>query len=220
MNVWDISTSADEVIDLAKNVAAISTLATQVPLALKQVQTLEPTWEVSEKCPSAGRAVVQFRVSQEVFDIFFNSSVGYRAMFRRGPRIGTFTNAAIIAAVNDQLSRSMSETVTAHVIESGPKWKRRITIARSDFLRSLDPSLAKLWYCTAEVVPHGDIRLMPTGVSDSRIDVGLAHTWAEIRQDPEDCILEAKGAFLGPYGLFQPKDPELRARTLSSKGEA
>ena len=61
---------------------------------------------------------------------------------------------------------------------------------------------------------------MPTGMSDGKIDVGLAYDWAEIRQNPDDCILEAKGAFIGPDGLFQHKDPELRAHTLFRKGQA
>jgi hypothetical protein len=122
--------------------------------------------------------------------------------------------------MNQLLSDSLPETVAAHLIEFGPKWKGRTTVTRADFLRSFDPNLAKVWYSTAEVRPNGEIRLMPTGVSDGKIDVGLAHEWTEIRQKHEDCILEAKGAFIGPCGLFQLKDPELRARTLFGKGQA
>jgi hypothetical protein len=96
--------------------------------------------------------------------------------------------------------------------------------ARSDFtfniLRSLDPSLAKVWYSTSEIGPTGEIRLLSTGMSDRKIDVGLPNHWVEICQDSNDCIIEVKGAFVGSCGLFQIKDPELRARTLSNKGEA
>lgn len=87
-------------------------------------------------------------------------------------------------------------------------------------MRSLDPSLTKVWYSTAEIVPKGEIRLLPTGVSNQKIDVGLPDNWAEIFQNRHDCIVEVKGAFVGSCGLFQIKDPELRARTLSNKGEA
>ena len=220
MNAWNISTASDEVMGVADNARAISTLVTHVSLALRDAQRIQAVWELSEKCSSAGRAVVQFRVSSGLFDTFFNSSGGYRGMFRRGPRIGTLTNAALIASLNDLLVGLLPEPVTAHVIEFGPKWKGRTTVARSDFLRSLDPSLAKVWYCTSEVRADGHIRLMPAGISDAKIDVGLVHPWAEIHQKPEDCILEAKGAFIGTHGLFQLKDPELRARTLFSRGEA
>ena len=199
---------------------AISALVSRVSLALREAESLDPIWELSEKWPSVGRAVVQFSVSSELFEAFFNSATGYRAMFRCGPRIGNATNAALVASLNTLLSSALPETVTAHLIEFGPKWKGRTTVPRSQFLRSLDPSLAKIWYSTADVRPNGEIRLMPTGVSDGTIDVGLEHDWVEIRQNPADCILEAKGAFVGPYGLFQVKDPELRARTLFSKGQA
>jgi hypothetical protein len=220
MNTWSISTCADELRGFAKNVAAISDLVSRVSSALKAVESLTPLWEISEKYPSAGRSVIQFRVTPELFDLFFNSSAGYRAMFRRGPRIGGATNAALVASINELLSHALPEPVAAQLIEFGPKWKGQIGVQKADFLRSLDPSLAKVWYCTAEVESSGRIRVMPTGVSDAKIDIGLVHEWVEIRQTRGDCMLEAKGAFVGPYGLFQPKDPELRARTLFSKGEA
>jgi hypothetical protein len=219
MKTWDTATVSDEVAGIAENALAISTLASQVSLALRKAESIF-IWELSEKSDSVGRAVVQFRVTVELFESFFNSSAGYRAMFRRGPRIGSATNAAIVASLNKLLLDSMPETVTAHQVEVGPKWIGRTKIPKSMFLRSLDPSLAKVWYSTAELRPNGEVRLMPTGVSDGKIDVGLAHDWKEIRQNPEDCILEAKGAFVGPCGLFQRKDPELRALTLFTKGQA
>jgi len=220
MNRWGITTSADEVIGIAENAVAISALVSQVSLALKDAESIEPIWETSDKSASVGRAVLQFRVRSDLFEAFFNSSTGYRAMYRRGPRIGSATNAALVASVNELLSGTLAETMAVHVVEFGPKWKGRTTVSRSGFLRSLDPSLAKLWYSTAEVRSTGEIRLLPTGMSDGKIDVGLAYDWAEIRQNPDDCILEAKGAFIGPDGLFQHKDPELRAHTLFRKGQA
>jgi hypothetical protein len=220
MNTWGITTSADEVLGITDVAPAISALVSRLCVALGQVDPVEPIWELSERFASVGRSVVQVRVSQELFETFFNSSNGYRAMYRRGPRIGNATNAALVAAVQSMLSTSLSETVDAHVIKVGPEWVGHTAIQRSTFLRSLDPSLAKVWYSTAEIRPTGEIRLLPTGISDRKIDVGLACHWAEIRQDASDCIIEVKGAFVGSCGLFQHKDPELRARTLSSKGEA
>lgn len=220
MNSWGITTSADEVIGIAESAVAISALVSRVTLALKEAEPVDPIWEISDKSASVGRAVVQFHVGSDLFEAFFNSPTGYRAMFRRGPRIGSATNAALVASLNELLAGTLPETVTAHVIEFGLKWKGPKTVPRSEFLRSLDPSLAKVWYSTAEIRSTGEIRLMPTGVSEGKIDVGLAYEWAEIRQNPDDCILEAKGAFVGPCGLFQHKDPELRARTPFSRGQA
>ena len=219
-NTWAIETCADETIGVAENAAAISALASRVSLALKQAKSLEPIWEIADESPAVGRAAVQFRVDPDLFHSFFNSATGYRAMFRRGHRVGTFTNALLVAWLNDVLAGSLPEAVTAHLVQRGPKWRGRTKIKRSDFLRSLDPSLAKIWYCTAEIRSNGDIRQLPTGASDARINVGLAYEWMEIRQRAEDCLLELKGAFVGAEGLYQIKDPELRARTLCSKGEA
>jgi len=220
MNTWNLAAAADAVIGIAENAVAISALISDVGIALRNADPLDPIWEVSEKCPLAGRSVVQIRVSATLFESFFNSSKGYRAMFRRGPRIGSVANAALVASVKDRLSKTLPDSVTAHLIEFGPTWIGRTTVSKLEFLRSFDPALAKIWYSTAEVAPSGEIRLMPTGTSEGKIDVGLPHACAEIRQDPEDCILEAKGAFIGPHGLFQSKDPEFRAQTLFIKGEA
>lgn len=223
MNTWEISTTADDVRGIADVADAISTLVSGLCAALEQVGVINPIWELLDQDPSVGRSVVQIRVSPEFFEAFFNSSTGYRAMFRRGRRIGSFSNSALVDAVQSVLPASLPDLVDAHLLKAGlngPEWVGRTVIPRSTFLRSLDPSLAKVWYSTAEVEPSGEIRPLPFGVADGKIDVGLSNHWAEVRQDAQDCILEIKGAFVGACGLFQIKDPELRARTLSEKGEA
>jgi hypothetical protein len=223
MNVWDIRTLADGVLGISDVADEISALVSSISVVLEQVGNIDPIWELSDRFPLVGRSVVQLRVSPELFEAFFNSSAGYRAMFRRGRRIGSLANAALVDAVQSRLAASLPEVVDAHHIKAGlngPDWIRRAAIPKPTFLRSLDPSLAKVWYSTAEVQSNGEIRRLPFGVSDGKIDVGLSNHWAEIRQDAEDCIIEVKGAFVGSCGLFQIKDPELRARTLSEKGEA
>jgi hypothetical protein len=144
-------------------------------------------------------------------------------MFRRGPRVGSVANAIIVNATRDVVSQTLPELVETQVItlgDDGPEYTGRQVIDRSTFLRSLDPSLAKVWYSTAAIEERGTVRSLPFGVSGVKIDVGLPHLWAAIHQNAANCLLEVKGAFLGPWGLFQHKDPELRARTLSEKGEA
>lgn len=217
---WGIETIPDEILGIAVVAHEISALVSGLIGALKQVNAIEPIWELSDKFSSVGRSVVQVHVEPEFFATFFNSSAGYRAMFRRGSQIGSATNAALVSAVRSALEMRLPETANAHVIRTGPKWVRREPIARSTLVRSLDPSLAKVWYSTAEVVPKGEIRLLPTGVSDRKLDVGLPEHWVEILQNPRDCIIEVKGAFVGSCGLFQIKDPQSRAHTLSNKGEA
>ncbi len=220
MNTWAITTSPDEILGIAAVAREISALVSGLNAALEQAKAIEPIWELSDQFPLVGRAVVQVPVEAEFFATFFNSSAGYRAMFRRGPLIGNATNAALVSTVRSALMLSLADTANAHVIRTGPEWIRREAISRATLVRSLDPSLAKVWYSTAEIRPKGEIRLLPTGVSDRKINVGLPHHWVEIYQDSDDCIIEVKGAFVGSCGLFQIKDPELRARTLSSKGEA
>ena len=220
MNTWDIATTTDSVLGIADVAREISALVSRFCAVLERAGTIEPIWELSKGFPSVGRSVVQVRVSPELFETFFNSSIGYRAMFRRGPRIGSATNAALVNAVQSTLLTALPETVDAHLTKVGPEWIGRTAIPRATFLRSLDPSLAKVWYSTAQIGSKGGIRPLPFGVSDGKIDVGLPDHWAEIRQDAQDCIIEVKGAFVGSCGLFQFKDPELRAHTLWSRGEA
>jgi len=77
-----------------------------------------------------------------------------------------------------------------------------------------------VWYSTAVVNPAGYLRLLPSGISGEKVNVGLENPWMKICQKPGDCVIEVKGAFVGSNGLFQAKDPESRARTLSERGEA
>lgn len=223
MNTWDIRTVTDDVLGIADVAQDVAALVSSLCTALEQTAGIQPIWELSDQLPSVGRSVVQVRVTPKLFETFFNSSIGYRAMFRRGPRIGSTTNAALVDAVQSRLRASLPETVDAHLIKNGsdgPEWIGPTAIPRTTFLRSLDPSLAKVWYSTAEIGPNGEIRRLPFGVSDAKINVGPSCQWTEIRQDAQDCIIELKGAFVGSCALFQFKDPELRARTLWMKGEA
>ena len=125
MNTWSITTSPDEVLGIAAVAREISALVSGLSAALEQANAIEPIWELSEQFPSVGRSVVQVHVEPEFFATFFNSSVGYRAMFRRGPRIGSATNAALVSTVRSALMVRLPETANAHVIRTGPEWVRR-----------------------------------------------------------------------------------------------
>ena len=222
MNTWDVAPTEDDAVGIAAAAREIMALVSGFRAALDRVDCIEPIWELSENLPSVGRSVVQVRVTPEFFADFFNSSTGYRGMFRRGPRIGNATNAALVDVVRSTLSTVLADTVDACLVRGGTQLELigRTGIPRSTFLRSFDPSLAKLWYCTAEVSASDGIRFLPFGIESGAIDLGLSEKWAAIRLDDGDCIIEVKGAFVWSCGLFQIKDPEVRARDLSMKGEA
>jgi len=220
---WNLEPAAYEISSIAQVAADISKFASRCGDALQTGDAPVAVWELSQCLPSIGRAVVQIHVGAEMFHEFFNSSAGYRAMFRLGPRVGCAANATIVCSVRDALSGKLPNSLHAHVIalgDDGPRHAGRQVLDRATFLRSLDPSLAKVWYSTAVVGADGSIRRLPFGVSEDKIDVGLPNPWAAICQSPADCVLELNGAFVGPCGLFQGKDPEQRARTLAARGEA
>jgi len=221
MNDWNIGEVQDNIDGLALVSRDIVNLVSSLCAEFEEAKYFLPVWELSKDNDSVGRSVVQFHVSPKLFNTFFNSNVGYRAMFRRGPWIGSSVNAAIVAGIKTIVSQKLSRSVNARVLKWGAKMDKQITLDSSQFLRSLDFCLSKVWYCTAEVVPKGKPRKLPSGVSNGeKINVGLQYPWKKIEQGSDDCIIEIKGAFLGERGLFQIKDPELRARRLSESGEA
>lgn len=222
METWEIATTRDDTFGIAEVSDEIASLVSGLRSALQQTDRSVPVWELRESSQSVGRAVVQTRVDPDFFEQFFNSSVGYRAMFRRGRRIGSAANAGLIDVVLSTLRQYLPESVEALLVRKIADALQpggRTTIDRPTFLRSLDPSLAKVWFATEEISSKG-IRWLSSGVSDSKIDVGLEYMWKKIQQEPDNCIIEVKGAFVGACGLFQIKDPEVRAIGLSTTGGA
>lgn len=222
MDTWHIATSQGDPFGITDAADGIALLGADLRSALESVNRIAPIWELWDDSQSVGRAVVQVPVGTELFEKFFNSSNGYRAMFRRGRRIGSATNAGLIDVVRSLLSSHLPKSIGAILVRKvrdGLQLAGHQNMPLSTFLRSLDPSLAKVWYATEEITSES-IRWLSSGVSDSKIDVGLEHTWSKIEQNAGDCIIEVKGAFVGSCGLFQVKDPELRAIGLSTTGAA
>jgi hypothetical protein len=222
MDTWHIVTTRDDAFGIADVAEEISSLATALRSALETSDKSIPVWELWSDSSSVGRATIQVPVSSPLFDQFFNSSKGYRAMFRLGRRVGSAANAVLIDMVISFLSGTLPESIDVLVVKKAGNALHlagRQNILRSVFLRSLDPSLAKVWYASQEISAD-NIRWLSSGVSDTKIDVGLEYAWKRIHQDPGDCVIEVKGAFVGSSGLFQVKDPELRAAGLSTTGAA
>jgi hypothetical protein len=222
MNKWHIASSRDDAFGIAEAAKQIAMLVGQLHSALGTLGSAVLVWELEENSRSVGRAAIQAHVDHDFFEQFFNSSDGYRAMFRRGRRIGCAVNAALIDLVASVLRHNLPESVASMLVEKTGDTLRvvgRKAIERRVFLRSLDPSLAKIWFATAELSFEGP-RQLSFGVGDATIDVGLEYRWKKIEQDPGNCIIEIKGAFVGPSGLYQKKDPEERAAGLSTTGGA
>ena len=222
MDTWHITATFDDAFGIARVAEEISSLATELASVLEMGNQSVLFWELLDESPSVGRAALQIPVGVELFERFFNSANGYRAMFRRGRRVGSATNAALIDGLITVLGRALPESVDAILVKKMGELLHlagRQNVSRSTFLRSLDPCLAKIWYATQEISSE-NIRWLSSGVSGSKIDVGLEYTWHKIQQDPGNCLIEVKGAFVGSYGLFQVKDPELRATGLSTTGAA
>jgi hypothetical protein len=222
VDTWHIETTRDDVFGIARVAEEISSLVTQLRSALEVVERRTIVWELWDTSQSVGRAVVQLRVDADIFEQFFNSSDGYRAMFRRGRRIGSAANATLIDVAISVLGGTLPESIDALLVrKTGDSLQLagRQHIVRPTFLRSLDPSLAKVWYATEEISSK-EIRWLSSGVSNGKIDVGLEHSWSKIQQDPGNHVIELKGAFVGSCGLFQVKDPESRASGLSTRGAA
>ena len=94
-----------------------------------------------------------------------------------------------------------------------------MTATVSQLVASLEPNLSKVWFCTALIQPGGVVQL-PPGLTGPRILLDDGISWAAPYRDDADSWLDVKGAFVSSAGLYQPKDPVLRATKLHRTGEA
>jgi hypothetical protein len=98
------------------------------------------------------RAIVQFQVTPELYDWFFNARTGYRAQFWIDPKVGLAFNRQIVEELTEALSRQVSAKVRARRIEVTSEHETRqeedtgmIEITRDELLRSLAPDASKIW---------------------------------------------------------------------------
>lgn len=196
--------------DTASLVSALSTgLA-----SASAPDSLSLGWEFRANKRSQHRAVVQFRIDPSLFDIFFNARTGYRAHFRAHPTSGLDLNATIISALREILATTLTSEIDLPEVDDGMKPHRMSQVTRDEFLTTLDPDLAKLWF---GATPIGGAQTRAIAVSGPKIRVGSGY-WASLYM--EDAWLELKGAFLTGTGLCQPKKPMDRAKKMHETGEA
>lgn len=166
------------------------------------------------------RAVVQFPVSAELFDWFFNARTGYRAHFRAHHECGLSFNAQIIETLRLSLDARVPQAVVGRQLTHLFQDCGEVQIAKTFLMSSLTPNLSKVWFCTKLIQRGGGIQDLPSGVVGPRILLDDDDSWAAPYRDDREAWLDVKGAFLGERGPYQPKDPEARAKTLQAKGEA
>lgn len=166
------------------------------------------------------RVVLQFHVGARLSDLFFNARTGYRAQFRSDLRTGLEYNRAFIDGLRHAIGSLPDMEVSARLLtptfeDGGPliiRWER--------VLASLDRVLSKVWFCARLMNGKGHVHQLPTGVTGPHLRLNEQTTWVALTRDESDAWLDAKGAFLGSNGPYQPKDPVVRAKRLQDTGEA
>jgi hypothetical protein len=90
-----------------------------------------------------------------------------------------------------------------------------------DVVKSLDPELSKVWVCDTLIGNVGGVQNLI--VSRSEPDLVFSsgcEPWRSLCADESNAWLDLKGAFIGDVGLYQLKDPKVRAQDLEIRGTA
>jgi len=165
------------------------------------------------------RAVIQFAVGSELFDQFFNARSGYRAHYRAHYKRGLRFNNALINAVHGAMAE-MPDLVEGRWLGHPAKDLGPLRIQRDLLLQSLEPCVAKIWWCADRFRPGGGIDPLPFGVTGPRLLLGDTE-WNAPYRDEEDAWLEVKGRFLGLPRWDQGKKLILdRSKGISADGTA
>jgi hypothetical protein len=178
-------------------------------------------WEQAKKVQHDCRAVVQFEIGSRLFDWFFNGRTGYRAHFRAHYACGLEFNAQIIELLRSQMNKVLPNTISARLLNSCFEDVGAIQIASADLFNSLEPSLSKIWLCANRLRHDGGIEELATGVVGPKILLQEGIRWPAFYLDQDsEAWLQLNGAFVGAAGLYQPKDPIIRAKHLAETGLA
>ncbi len=181
------------------------------------------------------RAIVQFQVSPELYDWFFNARTGYRARFWIGPEVGIAFNKQIAQVLGEVSDRRLPATVPVRKIEVNIESCSRqetdvgaMEIPRDELLASLAPDASKIWIGErlysregGAVTEIGFATLLDAEQSPAKLCVPR---WAETINPksgekgeglrapyptPENSWLDLKGGFLdteGKPGQIKPQD--------------
>jgi hypothetical protein len=167
------------------------------------------------------RAVLQFGVGKQLFDWFFNGHTGYRAQFRVGRENGAVANALIVTALRNELQACIGDKVSARRLTSSFDDLGPMAATSQNVLVSLDPILSKVWACDRLIGSEGGVTDLYVSRSGPKLlfDEGR-DPWSSLHADEANAWFDVKGAFICDEGLYQLKDPALRAQRLQERGTA
>jgi hypothetical protein len=223
--MWDLrEIAADDsmrasILEAAPPSTELARTITDVFTSALEVHSVRVALEEARSNTSDARVVLQFQVGTKLFDCFFNSRTGYRAVFRGGWESGLVYNQSIIESLRKHLAVLSASTLTARRVNGNFEDCGAITVTIHEVVRSLDPQLSKIWFCS-QLLDDGHVAQLPLGLTGPRIRVADDASWAAPHRDDPSAWLEVKGAFVSPAGLYQPKDPVRRAKRLQQEGDA
>ena len=100
------------------------------------------------------RSIIQFSVTQEIYDWFFNGRTGYRAQFYIDSKCGLVFNRDFIDVLTGILRGLLLDEVEVRLVEvevaNGTREERVVgerMISSERFIASLVPDRSKLWIC-------------------------------------------------------------------------
>ena len=210
---------AQALIAAPSTAALLKAISNQFDTSLR-VDRVRVGWEQSEKCQAEERVVFQFHVGKYIFDMFFNSRYGYRAMFYDHWESGLRFNDEIIESLRNRVVAISGQNLPARRLTASFEDCGSVMVPRAKVINSLAPRLAKIWFCSKLIQPDSGIEDLPSGLIGPRILLGDEDSWNAPLRDDGDAWLEVKGAFLGTNGPYQVKDPELRAQKIQLRGSA
>jgi hypothetical protein len=184
------------------------------------------------------RTIVQFRVTPELYDWFYNGRTGYRAQFWTSPEAGMKFNERILAAVVKALTERLPEVIpvvrrlirrdSASYYDVG----HRTACRREELLSSLKPEMSKIWI--GEDIIRASPGPMTTWLTLLRYAKKLCvPKWAVMNPQTgetgeglrapfhcaDDSWLDVKGVFLNATGEPDPIEPQKdRAQRIHNFG--
>lgn len=152
-------------------------------------------WEESGDCPGHHRATLQVWAGEALFNQFFNGRSGYRAAFWQHYKCGLRMNNIIINEARRSIVGKMPKILTCVTLGIGGVAGDSVAVVRSTFLASLEPYVAKVWWCENLIQDERRIeQLLPSLTGGGRAGPKL---WPTVEADDTKAWLEIKGRFLG-----------------------
>lgn len=187
MTEWSYSASFPR--ERASELLAPSTVGAIANRIAAEMEIACCHFQICDDHSEFGRVVYCVRVSEDLFDVFFNSPHGYRGEYFRSPGAGVDANAAFIGALVPQL---------VAVSERGAAAEEQ-----SRFRESLSSPSAKLWLaenglglcakCEGEWGPPADTR---AEIINGRWENGESGPQCHGRKAPRLTKIRVFGAFL------------------------